>query len=53
MTAKVIFDDKDKTRDEIEDEMRTAIEVQAQAGRILVDKVHVKDVITLYFEDVE
>lgn len=53
MTAKVIFDDKDKTRDEIEDEMRTAIEVQAQDGRILVDKVHVKDVITLYFEDAE
>lgn len=53
MTAKVIFDDKSKTRDEIEDEMRSAIEVQALDGRVLVDKVHVKDVITLYFEDAE
>ena len=53
MIAKVIFNDRDKTRDEIEDEMRSVIEVQAQDGRILVDKVHVKDVIILYFEDAE
>ena len=53
MIAKVIFDDRDKTRDEIEDEMRSVIEVQAQDGRILVDKVYVKDVITLYFEEAE
>ena len=53
MIAKVIFDDRDKTKDEIEEEMRSIIEVQACDGRILVDKVHVKDVITLYFEDAE